>query len=95
MHALQVVTNGAYKSIEHSVRIKSTEDARVSLGIFFNPVGADGEAARLIRPLPELVTPETPCRYGSFTVAEFMDSRREFGHGKSSIDRFARLPENC
>lgn len=83
---LKVVSNDEYKSVEHRVMIKSTEDARVSIALFFNPAKRDD--SDLFGPLPELVTAERPARYRSFTMPEFMNSRREFGHGKSSIDRF-------
>jgi isopenicillin N synthase-like dioxygenase len=78
-----MVSNDEYKSVEHRVRAKSSQDSRVSIGIFFKPCGSN-----LIGPLPELVTPETPRRFRSFTMAEFLNSRRELGHGTSSINFF-------
>uniref|UniRef100_A0ACD5XH85 Uncharacterized protein n=1 Tax=Avena sativa TaxID=4498 RepID=A0ACD5XH85_AVESA len=82
---LKVLSNDVYKSIDHRVRVKSTQDSRVSIGVFFNP----GDSL-LIEPLPELVTLETPKRYRSFTMAEFMESRKgKFGNGSLSINQFA------
>ncbi|KAF8730457.1 hypothetical protein HU200_017035 [Digitaria exilis] len=83
---LQVVSNDELKSVEHRVVIKSTQDARVSIALFFNP--AKRGASDHFGPLPELVTAEKPAQYRSFTVPEFMSSRREYGHSRSSIERF-------
>ncbi|CAO2179640.1 unnamed protein product [Urochloa humidicola] len=83
---LKVVSNDELKSVEHRVVIKSTQDARVSIALFFNPAKRD--KSDLLGPLPELATPEKPAQYRSFTLPEFMSSRREYGHSKSSIERF-------
>ncbi|CAO2208344.1 unnamed protein product [Urochloa humidicola] len=83
---LKVVSNNELKSVEHRVVIKSTQDARVSIALFFNPAKRD--KSDLFGPLPELVTPEKPALYRSFTLPEFMSARREYGHSRSSIERF-------
>ncbi|CAL4956311.1 unnamed protein product [Urochloa decumbens] len=83
---LKVVSNDELKSVEHRVVIKSTQDARVSIALFFNPANRD--KSDLLGPLPELVTPEKPALYRSFTLPEFISSRREYGHSRSSIERF-------
>ncbi|TKW14820.1 hypothetical protein SEVIR_5G192900v4 [Setaria viridis] len=83
---LKVVSNDELKSVEHRVVIKSTQDARVSIALFINPAKRD--KSDLFGPLPELVTAEKPAQYRSFTVPEFMSSRREYGHSRSSIERF-------
>ncbi|KAF8670736.1 hypothetical protein HU200_050401 [Digitaria exilis] len=82
----QAVSNDELKSVEHRMVIKSTQDARVSIALFFNP--AKRGASDHFGPLPELVTAEKPAQYRSFTVPEFMSSRREYGHSRSSIERF-------
>jgi isopenicillin N synthase-like dioxygenase len=81
---LQLVSNDEYHSVEHRVRIKSSEEARVSVAVFYNPT-SDSE---LLGPFPELITAEKPARYMSFTMQEFKDSRTKFGHGRSSTDHF-------
>ncbi|RLN22443.1 hypothetical protein C2845_PM07G10150 [Panicum miliaceum] len=83
---LKVVSNDELKSVEHRVVIKSAQDARVSIALFFNPAKRD--KSDLFGPLPELVTAEKPARYRSFTVPEFMSSRRDHGHSRSSIEQF-------
>ncbi|OEL35323.1 1-aminocyclopropane-1-carboxylate oxidase-like protein 1 [Dichanthelium oligosanthes] len=83
---LKVVSNDESQSVEHRVVIKSTQDARVSIALFFNPAKRD--KSDLFGPLPELVTTEKPAQYRSFTVPEFMSSRREYGHSRSSVERF-------
>ncbi|CAN6287252.1 unnamed protein product [Urochloa humidicola] len=80
---LKVVSNDQYKSVEHRVVIKSKQDARVSIALFFNPAKR-GDSYRF-GPLPELVTAERPAEYGNFTFVEFMSFRRKFGHSRSSI----------
>jgi hypothetical protein len=67
--------------------IKSSKDARASVAVFFNPaMSRDSDLP--LGPLPELITKEKPAMYRSFTMTEFMDSRRKFGHGKLSTDQF-------
>ncbi|TVU34000.1 hypothetical protein EJB05_15821, partial [Eragrostis curvula] len=83
---LKVVSNDEYMSVEHRVVIKSTKEARVSIALFFNPAKRD--ESDFFGPLPELVTAERPAQYRSFTVPEFINFRREFGHSRSSIERF-------
>ena len=84
--SLQMVSNDEYKSVVHKVRIKSDRDARVTVATFFNPPKRGDSESDLLGPLPELVTAETPARYRSFTMTEFLKSRAELGHGGSSTD---------
>jgi isopenicillin N synthase-like dioxygenase len=84
---LQLVSNNEYHSVGHRVMIKSSQDARASLAVFFNPAMSGGDS-NLLGPLPELFTTGKPAMYRSFTMTEFMDSRRKFGHGKLSNDQF-------
>uniref|UniRef100_J3L0U4 Fe2OG dioxygenase domain-containing protein n=1 Tax=Oryza brachyantha TaxID=4533 RepID=J3L0U4_ORYBR len=83
---LKVVSNDEYKSVEHRVVIKSSKDARVSIAVFFNPAKRD--ASDVFGPLPELLAAGRPARYRCFSVPEFIRSRRESGHGRSSLDLF-------
>ncbi|TVU08337.1 hypothetical protein EJB05_41761, partial [Eragrostis curvula] len=83
---LQVVSNDQYKSVEHRVVIKSPQDVRVSIGLFFKPAKC-GESD-FFRPLPELVTKGRHARYRSLTFPQLMNYRRELGHAKPSLDRF-------
>ncbi|KAL6607980.1 hypothetical protein ACP70R_041043 [Stipagrostis hirtigluma subsp. patula] len=83
---LKVVSNDEYKSVEHRVVIKSTQDARVSIALFFKP--AKRGESDLFGPLPELVTAERPARYRSLTLPELMSYRTELGHAMTSVDRF-------
>ncbi|XP_051220437.1 1-aminocyclopropane-1-carboxylate oxidase homolog 1 [Lolium perenne] len=84
---LKLVSNNEYHSVGHRVMIKSSQDARASLAVFFNPAMSGGDS-NLLGPLQELITTEKPAMYRSFTMTEFMDSRRKFGHGKLSTDQF-------
>ncbi|KAL6654522.1 hypothetical protein ACP70R_007987 [Stipagrostis hirtigluma subsp. patula] len=76
---LKVVSNEEFKSVEHRVMVKSTQVARVSIALFFNPAKCD--ESDLFGPLPELVTDERPARYQRITFPEFMNFRRVSGHG--------------
>nr|CAB3473214.1 unnamed protein product [Digitaria exilis] len=89
---LKVVSNDEYKSMEHRVVSKSTQEARVSIALFFNPV-KHGKSD-FFGPLPELVTAEKPARYRSLTWIQMLDNRSDLGHAKpSSLDHF-RIPLN-
>uniref|UniRef100_A0A8R7Q179 Fe2OG dioxygenase domain-containing protein n=2 Tax=Triticum urartu TaxID=4572 RepID=A0A8R7Q179_TRIUA len=86
---LKVFSNDEYISIDHRVRVKSMKESRVSIALFFNP-----SDSHIIEPLPELVTADKPRRYRSFTMTEFMESRKgKFGNGSSSIQQFALTSE--
>ncbi|KAG8051712.1 hypothetical protein GUJ93_ZPchr0001g30490 [Zizania palustris] len=86
-NVLKMVSNDEYESVEHRVVVSSSEDARVSIALFFNP--AKRGDSDLLGPLPELVTADKPARYRRFTFPEFMRSHRESGHARSSsIARF-------
>ncbi|TVT97482.1 hypothetical protein EJB05_57263 [Eragrostis curvula] len=78
---LKVVSNEEFKSVEHRVMVKSTQVARVSIALFFNPAKCD--ESDLFGPLPELVTDERPARYQRITFPEFMNFRRVSGHGRT------------
>jgi hypothetical protein len=81
-----VVSNDDYKSVEHRVVIKSTQEARVSIALFFNP-GKCGDSD-FFGPLTELVTQERPARYRSLTLSELFRYRKQLGHARLSLDKF-------
>ncbi|RCV25701.1 hypothetical protein SETIT_5G186100v2 [Setaria italica] len=84
---LKVVSNDAYESVEHRVVIKSANEPRVSIALFFNP--ANHGESDFFGPLPALVTPEKPAQYRSLTWREMLNNRMELGHAKpSSLDHF-------
>ncbi|CAL4949427.1 unnamed protein product [Urochloa decumbens] len=84
---LKVLSNHEYKSVEHRVVIKSAEEPRVSIALFFNPVN-HGESD-FFSPFPELVTAEKPAQYRTLTWLEMLANRVELGHAKpSSLDEF-------
>ncbi|KAJ0987243.1 hypothetical protein J5N97_005599 [Dioscorea zingiberensis] len=67
---LQIISNDTYKSVKHRVVANSQEEARVSIGIFYNP--AKRGELELYGPLPELISSEKPAVYRNFTMSEFM-----------------------
>ncbi|CAO2190519.1 unnamed protein product [Urochloa humidicola] len=84
---LKVLSNDEYKSVEHRVVIKSAQEPRVSIALFFNPV-KHGESD-FFSPFPELVTTEKPAQYRTLTWLEMLSNRVVLGHAKpSSLDEF-------
>lgn len=81
-----MISNDEYKSVEHRVVINSSQDARVSIALFFKPTKC-GEFD-FFGPLPELLTEGRPARYKSLTFPQLMNYRRELGHARSSLDVF-------
>ncbi|KAA8532511.1 hypothetical protein F0562_032673 [Nyssa sinensis] len=65
---LQIMSNDAYKSVEHLVSANPFREPRVSIAIFFNP----GIRENLYGPLPELLSPEKPALYRQFTFLDFI-----------------------
>ncbi|KAK4421122.1 protein SRG1 [Sesamum alatum] len=78
---LEIVTNGAYKSIEHRA-IVNREKERLSIATFLKP-NLDGD----IGPSPSLVTAETPAKFKRIEVTEYLKGlfSRELA-GKSYLD---------
>ncbi|KAK0579356.1 hypothetical protein LWI29_025075 [Acer saccharum] len=67
--SLEILTNGAYRSIEHRATINSLKE-RISIATFCNPK-TDGEIA----PAPSLVTPETPAMFKRIGVVDYTKGR--------------------
>ncbi|XVF79119.1 hypothetical protein PTKIN_Ptkin14bG0194000 [Pterospermum kingtungense] len=78
---LEMVTNGAYRSMEHSATVNS-ERERLSIATFYNP-RIDGE----IGPAPCLISPQKPALFKTLKVEEFLKGlfAREL-RGKSYLD---------
>ncbi|XP_076915316.1 oxoglutarate-dependent flavonoid 7-O-demethylase 1-like [Bidens hawaiensis] len=64
----EIVTNGQYKSVEHRAIVNS-EKERLSIATFLNP-NMDG----VIEPAPSLITPETPPKFTTVSVADFFNN---------------------
>ncbi|KAI3734978.1 hypothetical protein L6452_14460 [Arctium lappa] len=78
---IQVLTNAAYKSVEHRV-IVNPDKERVSLAYFFNP-----KSDVLIKPAAKLVTSKTPALYQPMTFDEYRLFIRMRGpQGKSQVE---------
>ncbi|OIW05328.1 hypothetical protein TanjilG_28793 [Lupinus angustifolius] len=83
--ALQILSNGKYKSAEHRVRTTNTQ-SRVSVPIFTLP-----QPTERIEPLPEVVKKDGLARYREIVFQDYM--KNFFGNvhgGKKSLD-FARI----
>ncbi|CAN1799436.1 Protein SRG1 [Linum perenne] len=78
---LEIITNGAYRSIEHRAMV-SRDKARLSIGLFHSP-RYDGETG----PASSLITEETPALYKRITIREFYNGlfSRQLD-GKTYID---------
>ncbi|XP_075482141.1 oxoglutarate-dependent flavonoid 7-O-demethylase 1-like [Primulina tabacum] len=78
---LEMVTNGAYESIEHRA-VVNTEQERLSLVTFMSPK-LEGDFG----PAPSLVTPQTPAKFKRIGLADYIKGllSRELD-GKSYLD---------
>ncbi|KAK0579694.1 hypothetical protein LWI29_029845 [Acer saccharum] len=78
---LEILSNGAYRSIEHRATVNSLKE-RISVATFCSPK-MDGE----IGPAPSLVTPETPAMFRRISTIDYIKgllSRKL--DGKSNLD---------
>ncbi|GMN74081.1 hypothetical protein TIFTF001_052303 [Ficus carica] len=69
---LQIISNGAYTSVQHRVLANSSKEPRISIVIFFNLAKWKGDG--YYGPLPELLSPEKPPIYRDFTLKEFVEN---------------------
>ncbi|OEL37047.1 Flavonol synthase/flavanone 3-hydroxylase [Dichanthelium oligosanthes] len=78
---IQVLSNAAYKSVEHRVTVSSAED-RLSMAFFYNP-----RSDLRIAPMPELVAPGRPALYPEMTFDEYRVFIRQRGlAGKAQLE---------
>ncbi|KAJ4703752.1 2-oxoglutarate (2OG) and Fe(II)-dependent oxygenase superfamily protein [Melia azedarach] len=78
---LEIVTNGAYRSIEHRATVNSAKE-RLSMATLYCPK-MDGDMG----PAPSLVTPETPAKFRRIGVEDYF--KKLFSRkldGKSYLD---------
>ncbi|ESR46144.1 hypothetical protein CICLE_v10001623mg [Citrus x clementina] len=85
--ALEIFTNGTYRSIEHRVTVNSVKE-RLSFATFYSPK-LDGE----LGPAPSLITSKTPALFKKISVVDYW--KRFYSselRGKSFID-FLRMQD--
>ncbi|XP_027156171.1 protein SRG1-like [Coffea eugenioides] len=78
---LEIITNGAYKSVEHRAIVNSQKE-RLSIATFTFPK-LDGD----LGPAPSLITPENPAKFSRVLMVDYL--KRLFSReldGKSYID---------
>ncbi|GLU14726.1 hypothetical protein SLE2022_312790 [Rubroshorea leprosula] len=81
--SLEIVTNGAYRSIEHRVTVNSVME-RLSIGTFYNSK-SDGE----IGPARSLISQEKPALFRKITTEEYWRVKIASKlNGKSHLDTF-------
>jgi isopenicillin N synthase-like dioxygenase len=66
------MSNDKYTSADHRVVMNTSEEARVSIAVFFNP--AKRGDSIFYGPIPELVSSENPAKYRNFTMSELLDT---------------------
>ncbi|KAH7655956.1 Iron/ascorbate family oxidoreductases protein, partial [Dioscorea alata] len=71
---LQIISNDEYKSVEHRVLANSTNEPRISIGVFFNP--GKREEVDLYGPLPELISLDKSVFYRSLKMSEHVKAFR-------------------
>ncbi|KAM0902598.1 hypothetical protein ACQ4PT_019212 [Festuca glaucescens] len=77
---IQVLSNAAYKSVEHRVTVSAAEE-RLSLAFFYNP-----RSDVPVGPMPELVGPKSPAMYPEMTFDEYRVHIRQRGlSGKAQL----------
>ncbi|XP_034698848.1 protein SRG1-like [Vitis riparia] len=78
---LEIVTNGAYRSIEHRATVNSIKE-RLSVATFYSPK-LNGDMG----PAPSLVSPDSPSLFRRIGVADYFKGlfSREL-HGKSYLE---------
>lgn len=76
------MTNGKLVSVRHRVIVNSY-NARMSIVYF----GAPPPHAS-ISPLPEMITPENPRQYKSFTWSEYKKAMYSVKLGENRLDHF-------
>ncbi|KAF7042237.1 hypothetical protein CFC21_051894 [Triticum aestivum] len=77
---IQVLSNAAYKSVEHRVTVSAAEE-RLSLAFFYNP-----RSDVPVAPMAELVAPGRPALYPEMTFDEYRAHIRQRGlSGKAHL----------
>ncbi|PON99737.1 Isopenicillin N synthase [Trema orientale] len=83
--ALQIMSNGRYKSVEHRVAANGNSD-RISVPIFVNPRPSD-----LISPFPEVLANEEKALYKQVLYSDYVKHFFRKAHdGKQTVD-FAKM----
>ncbi|KAJ4710057.1 1-aminocyclopropane-1-carboxylate oxidase-like 1-like [Melia azedarach] len=85
---LQIMSNDEYKSAEHRVLANSSNEPRISVGIFFEPSKKDN----LYEPFPELISQEKPARFQPVKFSEHWTRFFSKELGERSVMDSYRLP---
>ncbi|KAL4581587.1 hypothetical protein LXL04_006110 [Taraxacum kok-saghyz] len=79
--ALQIMSNGRYKSVEHKV-VANRYENRISVPIFVNPRGSD-----IIGPLPEVINNGEKALYKQVLYSDYVKHFfRKSTNGKDTVD---------
>jgi isopenicillin N synthase-like dioxygenase len=79
---LQILSNGAYKSIEHRATVNS-EKERISIAMFFNP-----KFEAEIGPATSILTPQNPPLFKRIGMEEYVkDFFSRNLNGKSHLEK--------
>lgn len=67
-YEFQILSNDEYNSNEHRVLANTSQEPRVSIAVFFNPLKRDA----FFGPFPELISPEKPALYRQFCYTDYI-----------------------
>lgn len=86
---MTVLTNAAYRSVEHRVTVNADAE-RLSVAMFYNP-----RSDLPLAPMAELVSAEAPALYKPMTFDEYRLYIRRMGpRGKSQVESLKAKPDN-
>ncbi|CAK9315828.1 unnamed protein product [Citrullus colocynthis] len=76
----QVWSNEKYESVEHRAMVNSKKE-RYSIAFFFNP-----SHSTIVEPLEELIDPQNPPKYKSYSWGKFLSNRKRSNFKKLNVD---------
>ncbi|CAK9315826.1 unnamed protein product [Citrullus colocynthis] len=80
-HITQVWSNEKYESVKHRAVMVNSKKERYSFAFFFNP-----SHSTIVEPLEELIDPQNPPKYKSYSFGKFLTHRKRSNFKKLNVD---------